>query len=55
MFGTTNHGMSINATQDINIEVFSNNDWAGDITDSRSQIGFLVFLGTNLVSWSSKK
>ena len=34
---------------------FSDVDWAGDSSDRRSTSGFLIYLGRNLVSWSSKK
>ncbi|XP_078444730.1 uncharacterized protein LOC144713877 [Wolffia australiana] len=30
-------------------------DWAGDSSDRRSTSGYLIYLGDNLVSWSSKK
>ncbi|CAL8177733.1 unnamed protein product [Prunus armeniaca] len=30
-------------------------DWAGDITTRRSTTGFVVFLGSNPISWQSKK
>lgn len=34
---------------------FSNSDWACDRDDRKSVAGFAVYLGPNLVSWSSKK
>ncbi|KAM1014395.1 hypothetical protein ACFX2C_044386 [Malus domestica] len=39
----------------LNLKAFSDADWAGDPNDQRSTIGFVVFLGSNPVSWSSKK
>uniref|UniRef100_A0A2N9I261 Reverse transcriptase Ty1/copia-type domain-containing protein n=1 Tax=Fagus sylvatica TaxID=28930 RepID=A0A2N9I261_FAGSY len=36
-------------------EDFTDSDWAGNPVDRRSTTGFLVFLGNNLITWSSKK
>jgi hypothetical protein len=37
------------------LSCFSDADWAGCPDDRKSTSGFAVFLGDNLVSWSSKK
>ncbi|XP_026453282.1 uncharacterized protein LOC113354016 [Papaver somniferum] len=34
---------------------YSNSDWAGDVTDRRSTVGYCMFLGNSLISWRSKK
>ncbi|CAL8995682.1 unnamed protein product [Prunus brigantina] len=39
----------------LNLTAFSDADWAGDPNDRRSTTGLVVFLGSNPVSWSSKK
>ncbi|KAK6164312.1 hypothetical protein DH2020_001176 [Rehmannia glutinosa] len=39
----------------LNLTAFSDSDWATDIDDRRTTSGFCVYLGSNLVSWSSKK
>ena len=39
----------------LQINFFLDSDWAGDRDDRKSVAGFAVFLGPNLVSWSSKK
>jgi hypothetical protein len=37
------------------ISIFTDVDWAGDVDDRRSTSSFAVFVGSNLISWSSKK
>ncbi|KAJ0970933.1 hypothetical protein J5N97_018892 [Dioscorea zingiberensis] len=52
---TANHGLSVNKSSSELVSAFSDADWAGCPDDRRSTSGFAVFLGTNLISWSSKK
>ena len=37
------------------LKAYTDADWAGDPNNRRSTTGFVVFLGSNPVSWSSKK
>ncbi|XP_028080397.1 uncharacterized protein LOC114281984 [Camellia sinensis] len=37
------------------LHVFSDSDWANDVLDRKSTIGYCVFLGPNLILWSVKK
>ncbi|KAL3629467.1 hypothetical protein CASFOL_026689 [Castilleja foliolosa] len=53
--GTFRYGLDLNKSEYLNVVGFSDSDWAGDIDDRRSVSGYCVFLGRNLVSWSSKK
>ncbi|KAM1351501.1 hypothetical protein ACFXTH_005260 [Malus domestica] len=39
----------------LDIRAYTDADWAGDPNDRRSTTGFVVFLGDNPISWSSKK
>ena len=53
--GTVIHGLHYNCTSPMLLTAFSDADWSGDSSDRRSTSGFLIYLGHNLVSWSSKK
>ncbi|KAM1661090.1 hypothetical protein EV2_004131 [Malus domestica] len=52
--GTMHLGLTY-SKGDLNLKSFSDADWAGDPNDRRSTTGLVVFLGTNPISWSSKK
>jgi hypothetical protein len=53
--GAADHGLRIQRSRSMVLSGFSNTDWAGCPDDRRSTCGFVVFLGGNLVSWSSSK
>lgn len=48
-------GLQIVKSPSMLVTVYFNADWAGCADDRRSTGGFVVFLGTNLVSWSARK
>lgn len=52
--GTLNHGIHFSPSP-LTLLAFANAYWAGDPTYHRSTTRFIVFFGSNLVSWSSKK
>nr|XP_017185145.2 uncharacterized protein LOC108172282 [Malus domestica] len=52
--GTMKVGMSYSKV-DLNLIAYSDADWTGDPNDRRFTIGFVVFLGSNPIFWSSKK
>lgn len=62
LLGTLNKGLflrrdssySLHAFAD-KLHAFSDADWAGNKDDYSSTSAFLVYLGNNLISWSSKK
>ena len=37
------------------MEVYTDADYVGSVTDRRSTSGYCMFLGENLVTWRSKK
>jgi histone deacetylase 1/2 len=55
LHGTTNLGLHIKPSTDLDIAGFSDADWATSIDDRKSMAGQCVFLGETLVSWASRK
>jgi histone deacetylase 1/2 len=53
--GTIGFGLKIKRSNSFMVSAFSDADWAGDVDDRRSNGGFAVFLGNNLISWTAKK
>jgi hypothetical protein len=53
--GTLDHGLLLNSSSPTSLTVYSDADWAGCPDTRRSTSGFCVYLGDNLVSWSSKR
>ncbi|XP_031250763.1 uncharacterized protein LOC116108660 [Pistacia vera] len=53
--GTINFGIQFSKISRFHLECFTDADWAGDIQDRRSTSGCCVFLGSNLLQWSSRK
>jgi hypothetical protein len=52
LHGTNGLGVKISSML---LSAFSDADWAGNIDDRHSTGGFVVFLGPNLITWSSRK
>lgn len=53
--GTLQHGLLFTKKEHFMVEAYADADWACDINDRRSTSGYSVFIGGNLVQWSSKK
>lgn len=53
--GTLDHGLHISSTSSFELHTYSDADWASCPDDQCSTSGFYVFLGSNLISWGSKK
>jgi Reverse transcriptase (RNA-dependent DNA polymerase) len=53
--GTLSHGLTFQSCSNLALHAYSDADWAGCPDDRRSTTGFAVYLGSNLISWSSKK
>jgi hypothetical protein len=49
------HGLFLRRQSATQLHAFSDADWAGCPDDRRSTGGYCIFLGHNLISWSSRK
>ncbi|KAF5445156.1 hypothetical protein F2P56_034225 [Juglans regia] len=52
---TPHHGLKFNPQISPNLQAFSNADWVGCPDDRRSTSGYLIYFGSNLISWTSWK
>jgi hypothetical protein len=48
-------GLKISRTTSLLLSASSDADWAGNVDDRRSTGGLAVFLGPNLITWSTHK
>lgn len=53
--GTPSHGIFFKASNPLNIHTFSDADWVVDDHDVLSTNGYVIYLGSHVISWSSKK
>ncbi|XP_066375252.1 uncharacterized mitochondrial protein AtMg00810-like [Miscanthus floridulus] len=55
LHGTVDYGLLLQRSSSTELVVYTDADWAGCPDTRRSTSGYAVFLGGNLVSWSSKR
>ncbi|XP_021995754.1 uncharacterized mitochondrial protein AtMg00810-like [Helianthus annuus] len=53
--GTINQGLLISPSKSTTLTAYSDADWGGCPDSRRSTSGYCVYLGSNLISWSSKR
>ena len=53
--GTPGKGLLFEKHGHLQVEVYTDADWAGSVIDRRSTSGYCTFVGGNLVTWRSKK
>nr|GEU67184.1 ribonuclease H-like domain-containing protein [Tanacetum cinerariifolium] len=53
--GTLNYGLQLFSSSTTDLIAYFDVDWAGCPTTRRSILGYCVFLGNNLLSWSTKR
>ena len=53
--GAPGRGLLFENKGHLQVEVYTDADWAGSVTDRRSTSGYCAFVSGNLVTWRSKK
>ena len=53
--GTRSYGIQLKHNNSLSFHAFCDADWAGDLDDHISTCAYIIFLGSNPISWSSKK
>ncbi|KAK9049522.1 hypothetical protein SSX86_031508 [Deinandra increscens subsp. villosa] len=53
--GTSHYGLSLGRSSTSTLLAYTDADWAGCPDTRRSTSGYCVYIGTNLISWSSKR
>ncbi|XP_059067112.1 uncharacterized mitochondrial protein AtMg00810-like [Cryptomeria japonica] len=53
--GTIGYGLKYSINTTINLEVYTDSDWVGSVTDRKSTSGICFSLGSTMISWASRK
>ena len=53
--GTPGRGLHFRKNSNRDIEVYTDSDWVGCISDKKSSTGYCSFMWRNMVTWRSKK
>ena len=52
---TINYGLFYTHSENCSLSGYTSSDYAGSLDDRKSTSGYVFHLGTNLISWASKK
>ena len=52
---TAGQGIILKGSDKLNLQAFSDSDWASCVDTRHSLIGYLIMLGNSPISWKSKK
>ena len=53
--GIVDYGLTYEANQNINLEVYVDLDWVGSAIDRKSTLGCCFSMGSGMISWFSRK
>lgn len=53
--GPLHHGLLLRSSPQPTITAYSDSNFAGDLSDSKSMTAYIIFLGLNPISWRSRK
>ena len=53
--GTSSFGMSYTISNNFRLYGYFDRDWGGCVDDHKSTIGYVFFMGSGAITWSSKK
>ena len=53
--GTRCRGLLFGKNDNLNLQAYTDANWAGDKDDKKSTLGYFTLVGGNLVSWKGKK
>ena len=53
--GTLNRDLFLHKHTSLHLHAFANVDWVKNFDDRTSMLGYIIFFGSNPISWSSKK